>query len=158
VLPIPELLGPKEKGYAVDTSSFMQIHRDYTLDRAEMIWVGIIGLISTGRLKSVAIVLDELKRNDPSAFAQLQPHRRALVVPVTPLFQAAGTVSRECQPVARPRGLKDRADPWVIALAMVRDLTVVCDEGKAATKMPACCQHLGVKCINLAGLIAAEGL
>ncbi|WKZ28995.1 MAG: DUF4411 family protein [Patescibacteria group bacterium] len=51
------------------------------------------------------------------------------------------------------------ADPWVVALAKARNLTVITSElpgGKGAWKIPDICRELGVACFDITDLIRAE--
>src|SRR6266567_8153402 len=63
-------------------------------------------------------------------------------------------------------GIRDAADPWVIAEAKVRGLTVVTYEGRSfagvptkrwARSMPGICQHEGVLCVTLPEALTALG-
>jgi hypothetical protein len=54
---------------------------------------------------------------------------------------------------------KSPADPFVIALAEERSLTVITEEGRGGARkpqIPFVCESRGVKCINLLGLLEEE--
>lgn len=56
---------------------------------------------------------------------------------------------------------RNAADPWVVALAKVRSLTVVTTEGpisgESNPKIPLVCEAFGVKSMNLIDFSRAEG-
>jgi hypothetical protein len=56
---------------------------------------------------------------------------------------------------------RHRADAFVIALARVRNLTVVTEEGMSVPtrpRIPLVCEHFGVRCIATVQLIRELGL
>lgn len=63
-----------------------------------------------------------------------------------------------CKLVNTVKG-RGRADPFVIAFAKARGLTVVTEERPAPKKIkiPDVCGHLGVPCIDLLGLFRMQG-
>ena len=56
---------------------------------------------------------------------------------------------------------RNRADPFVVAVASLRGATVVTGEGSDGTadrpKIPFVCSQLGIPCIRLLDVIRAEG-
>jgi hypothetical protein len=56
---------------------------------------------------------------------------------------------------------RNRADPFVIAVARARGCTVVTGERNRGTperpRIPLVCAHFGLPCVDLLGLIRAEG-
>jgi len=104
--------------------------------------------------KTVRLVMDELKRNDPDAYARLAPLRRVMLVPDAELARAAGRITRQFPKMARPYSTREKADQWVVALAETIGLTVVTQEGNAPGKIPAACKVLEIDCIRLDEMLA----
>lgn len=53
---------------------------------------------------------------------------------------------------------KDRADPWLVALAWKYRYTVVTEESPTRSRtIPAACRQLNIPCINLDTLLVREG-
>jgi len=55
--------------------------------------------------------------------------------------------------------MRGHADPFVVALATERDLTVLCAERSKPSKprIPDVCRELGIDCIGLVELFRREG-
>ena len=76
-----------------------------------------------------------------------------------------GQVTGQFPAMQRARGTKERADAWVVGLAVYKkgnpeEWTVVADEttGKRANrKIPTACSAFGVKCMGLMGMCADRG-
>jgi len=149
-------------GYAIDTSSLMEVARCYSPSQASRVWDGIVGLIKNGRLKSSEFVMEELERNDAAAYQRLRQHRSCLVVSMTPVLAGeAGQIAYRFPKMSRPRNPRERGDTWVIAIAKVHTLIVVCNESTSdgkKQKMPWVCGQLGVQCEDLQWLVQTEQL
>lgn len=71
----------------------------------------------------------------------------------------AGVIAYSFPRLAKPRGAKTPADPFVVALAELDGYIVVASETlrkRPNGKIPGVCKVLGVECITLAQLMAAE--
>jgi hypothetical protein len=106
-------------GYAIDACSFIAISENYQVAEQEDIWLLLDGLAGTGRLKTVRLVLDEVKRNNADVYKRLSPWRRRLVVQDRELITAVGPIIRQFPRMSRPWSTHSKADPWLIALARV---------------------------------------
>jgi hypothetical protein len=129
-------------------------------------WEHFNKIVAEGRCGSVAEVERELERHaarqhlidwlaaNRSIFATPDTEEMRFVGEIfaVPHFQAL--VGGQQLTVGSPV-----ADPWVIARAKSLDGTVVTEEAMKpnAAKIPNVCQHFGVRCMNLEGMLAAEG-
>lgn len=146
-------LEPPLEGFSVDTSSFMSINENYEGEEREAVWQRLFELIQEGRIKVARLVMVELTRNDPDAARRLAPLRGLLVVSDRELATVAGRTARQFPKMSRPWPVREKADPWVVALGQVRSLTVVSREGGAPGKIPATCKALELDCIKLGELL-----
>lgn len=170
-------MGEALTGYVIDVSAIMDLdgeNRDakFTDDPVIQgrVWEGCAGLIASGRLVTAAVARREMKKNCPIAYCALRPFGRKFFIPdsaqtlaamTTALGVAAGRTRRRAA-LAR----MEPADPYLIALAMVRGLPLVTGErGRAerpphlqrVEKIPDWCAKVGVKAIHLEDLVRAEG-
>lgn len=135
----------------------MAIGENYDGPEREAVWQRVIELATGGRIKTVRLVMEELRRNDADAYGRLAPLRRILVVVDDELIGAAGRITRQFPRMARPWSPREKADQWVVALGEVRGMTVVNQEGKAPGKIPATCRALELDCIRLDQMLERAG-
>jgi hypothetical protein len=151
--------------YVLDTSALLDTWRfRMPIDIAPGVWENIDGLISGGRAIAPVDVLTELELKDDDLYQWAKRRKDGLFVDLDDEDMAAvkklvndprftGLVKN------RPR--RNRADPVVIAVALVRGYTVVTEEPDDGSpkkcRIPYVCHTLDVPCINFVGLIRAEG-
>jgi hypothetical protein len=142
--------------YVMDTSAWFNVNE---LADAATAWAIIQLLIAAQRLVMPPEVIDELKLDD-DLWPRLQPLEKQfrLVRSDETYFKRVGVISAAYPGMARIRSKKTRADPFVIALAELEDLTVVCDEStkKPSRKIPGVCEKRHVKCVSLTTMLADE--
>jgi hypothetical protein len=154
---VPPLLAIGEPPtYVIDTSAWFNVNE---LGDAATAWAIIQLLIATQRLVVPPEVIEELKLDD-DVWSRLQPLERQfrLVRSDEDYLKRVGLISATYPGLARIRSKKTRADPFVIALAELEELTVVCDESKKkpSRKIPGVCEIRRVKCISLTTMLADE--
>ena len=145
--------------YCIDTSSFVTAWNEtYRPGNFPSFWKRVEELIDSGRAVACEEVQRELSGKDDvaSAWANEQPK---LFVPLEEeQIAVAKQLAKEFPALAKERLGRSRADGFVIALAMVRGLTVVTAEnGRGAEKIPNICDAKKVSCVTLADLIETEG-
>ncbi|MHA1770211.1 MAG: DUF4411 family protein [Candidatus Thorarchaeota archaeon] len=147
--------------YSFDTSGFINpFRRYYVPDVFPQLWDMINRLIEDGTIvasKEVFIELgvkdDDLLHfvsNRPSLFIELDDIQQAIV----------GEIVNSYKKLVDPNSTKNNADPYVIALAEVFNLTVVSYErpgNQEHPKIPYVCQQRGVKHINFIEFLRDEG-
>lgn len=98
-------------------------------------------------------VLRELERKDDGIHKWIK-EREAMVVPIDAIVQEyVVEIMAKYSRLVDSKKNRSVGDPWVIALAQVRGLTVVTGEKSTGTllkpKIPDVCKDLGVPCIEI---------
>lgn len=146
--------------YSIDTSALLEAWaRHYPLDVFPTLWQQIENLISAGRLLAIDEVLRELERKSDDLHDWAKQRAGMFVSTDQAIMQRAGSVVNQFPSLADPQSQKGKADPFVIALAMERNLTVVTAEHSKPTRprIPDVCRQLQVPCVSLIELFRREG-
>lgn len=149
--------------YSVDTSALIDgLERYYRPANFPSLWERIDALIAQGRLFCTEEVLLEATARDlpTKAWCELRKERLVVVTDAAVAVETRALLGRYPTMTKALKG-RNRADPFVIAVAKMRGATVVTGEGQdgSATrpKIPWVCRQVGVPCIRLAELITQEG-
>lgn len=147
--------------YVLDTTSWLTIEGHPAQNQI----LNTLGrLILEGRIKGPRQVLEEMKKC-ATVLEWLNQHKDIVFdAKNTPDYLLlAGRVTHQFPAMAGARTKKNRADPWVVALAI--DLahsppaTVVVEETTAKRKnrkIPTACKHFDVPCMSLIEMLKAE--
>ena len=150
------------KCYSVDTSALIDgLERYYPASTFAGLWEAIDVLVTEGRFVVSAEVWEEVKKKDEVVKDWVEPRQDNLVVPTT------ATIAQEVQAILNrfPRmvmtgGRRNRADPFVVAVAKLQGATVITGEeldgNDRRPKIPFVCKELGVDCIRFTDLIVEE--
>lgn len=141
--------------FVLDTSAYLNgWHDHYPPETFPSVWSLIEEALDDGRIVGPREVCNELTRKDDVVAAWAKERATRFIDPIADVQREAGPIY---QAFPNP-GIRDGADPWVIAEARVKGLTVVTYEGRTfagvPTKnwhrsMPGICQHHSVPCITL---------
>lgn len=147
--------------YSVDTSALLDAWvRYYPPDVFGTLWGQLDDLVEKGRLFSIDEVRRELARKDDELHKWVSV-RPVMVVPLDERIQevAARIINRFPSLTNTSGVMSGSADPYVIALAQVRGLTVVTAEKPKPTRprIPDVCKALGVPCVTLLDVFRREG-
>jgi hypothetical protein len=150
--------------YSVDTSALLDgLERYYVEETFPGIWERVADLIRAGRFFISEEVYQEAKKKTGVVKAWCDRDTTGkLVVPTD------SAITREVQAILKdtPKMVmamkgRNRADPFVVAVARLRAATVVTGEGSDGTedrpKIPYVCGKLGLPCITFTDLIRVEG-
>lgn len=148
--------------YVFDTSSLIGAWvRTYPPDSFPVVWDRMDGLASTGRLLVPEEVFEELKAQDDELLAWVKARSSAIVIPTSrAVMLEARAVLSDHEGLTKAGTGRGKADPFVIALARLRDCPVVTQEqGGTATKprIPFVCKGRGIACMSTLDVIRAEG-
>jgi len=148
--------------YVFDTSSLVGAWvRSYPPDLFPGVWEHMEELAQAGQLIAPEDVLEELKAQDDDLLAWVKARAAAIVVPTTrALLLEARDVLADHQGLTKTGTGRGRADPFVIALASLRQCPVVTQEqgGTAAKpRIPFVCSARGVACMSILEVIRVEG-
>lgn len=115
--------------YSFDTSAILNCRRDlFRPSVFRTLWAQIEGAIAVGQIRAVDEVQRELARRDDDA-KQWAGNQVDLFCPLdTPIQEGARRILQLHPNLVRQGGLRSAADPFVIALAMVNNGTVVTEE------------------------------
>lgn len=143
--------------YSIDTSALLDAWvRWYPPDIFLGLWDKLDVLATTGILVASEEVENEFERKSDDVLEWIK-RRPAMIIPHDePIQHHARVILKDFQKMVDERSGKSMADPFVIALAKVCDLTVVTGE-KGGTprrpKIPSVCDHYGIRCIGITELI-----
>lgn len=150
--------------YSVDTSALIDgLERYYPPASFPALWDHMDELIGEGRLLASEEVWEEAQKRDEVVTQWMRPRRDGLLVPTD-----AGVTARVQEILDHPdhkrlvmqgRG-RNRADPFVIAVAELRDAMVVTGESPGSQrkpKIPTVCADRGVECVPFVDIIKREG-
>lgn len=147
--------------YSVDTSALMNAWRKYYPPEVfESLWHRIDGLIREGRMLAPDEVLRELKQKDDELYDWVRQRPEMLVPLNGAILDRAALIGNQHPSLIRTKGvMSGAADPYVIALAQERNLTVVTDEKSKPSKprIPDVCQALGIPWMPLVQVFRVEG-
>jgi len=141
--------------YVIDTSAWCNI--DQRSDAAD-VWSLIVELIGEGRIVVCATVLDEMQEED-FYMLRIFPHETALRAGDRndpDYLLHVGKVTYQHPAMSGAAGFRNKADPYVVALAELENYVVVSDEScrrRPHRKIPGVCQQRGIKHKTLAEFV-----
>ena len=147
--------------YCVDTSALLDAWvRYYPPDVFETLWKQLDSLVAKGRLVAIDEVRRELEKKDDELFKWVSARPAMIVTLDEELQTAALPIINRFPSLTNTKSLMSgAADPFVIALAQARALTVVTAEQSRPSKprIPDVCKALGVPFITLVEMFRREG-
>jgi hypothetical protein len=147
--------------YVFDTSGLIGAWRRwYPPDVFPGLWNEFDALIDAGRAIAPHEVYEELDVQDDELHKWVKARREEFIAPTdrSVMLQARAVLDRHPNLTKAGTG-RNRADPFVIALATLRGAAVVTGELGGTLnrpKIPFVCDDLGVGCIGLLELIRSE--
>lgn len=143
--------------FVLDTSAYINGQRDhYPLATFPSVWTTVGEGMADGRIVTPREVYREIKKKDDDVAEWADDRKDVFVDPSEEVQRAVGAIYASYPGIAR----RDAADPFVIAEAQIRGLTVVTYEGRSfsgipisATRwmksMPGVCKRINVPCRTL---------
>jgi hypothetical protein len=148
--------------YSLDTSGILDAWvRHYPPDVFPTIWSQMDVSARTGEIFVIEEVVRELEKKDDGIHKWIKL-RETVVVPIDSEVQE-NVVKIMAKYTRLVDSKKNRSvgDPWVIALAKARGLTVVTGEkatgNLAKPKIPDVCKDLGLPCIEMVDFFRKQG-
>jgi len=140
--------------FSLDTSGILDAWvRHYPPDVFPTVWSHLDASAANGDIFVIEEVLRELEKKDDGIHTWIKK-REAMVVPLDAEVQRY-LVQIMAKYVRLVDSKKNRSvgDPWVIALAQARGLTVVTGEKMTGNllkpKIPDVCKDLGISCVGI---------
>lgn len=149
--------------YSFDTSSILNGRRDLLPPGTfPTLWANIEEMIEAGGIRSIDLVLEELEKREGDEIHGWAKTHPDLFLPLTQDVQQAVRDVLAAHPRLIGIGSgRSGADPFVIALAIVHNGTVVSEESAsrnlAKPKIPDACDALDVPHLNLMGFVQERG-
>ena len=145
--------------YGIDTSGLIDGWDYYPPKVFPCLWDRIDGIVDSGILVASEEVFHELQRKQDE-LAECARQRKKMFIPVDEAIQAAVTdIMSTHGALVNIKTGGSAADPWVIAVAQVRGLTVVSGEIWRLPKLtiPSVCAAKGVPHLNFLNMIIELG-
>jgi hypothetical protein len=149
--------------FVFDTSAYINGWRDhYPPATFPSVWLLIEAALGDGRVISPRAVYVELGQKEDDVAQWAKQHTSGFVEPSEDVQRESGVIYND---FPNP-GIRDVADPWVIAEARARSLTVVTYEGRTFSgvptrrwdrQMPGICQHYDIPCLTLPDALGQLG-
>ncbi len=148
--------------YSVDTSALIDgLERYYPEDAFPALWQRVEELIGQGRFFVSEEVWEEVQAKDAVVKTWCQGRKDGLVVPTdVAVAQEVQRILVDHERLVMNMKGRNRADPFVVAVAVMKKAVVVTGETHGTAdrpKIPYVCQQLGIECIGFLDLIKLEG-
>ena len=158
--------------YCIDTSSVIHL-RYYSSTIHVSLWAKLAQLTRDGRLKTPREVERELEVGGDARHAWVRAQAGLVVEDTQELVDTSREVVDRFRALANPEASRPVADSFVVALALTLERrrasstipeprpVVVAQErrtvGGSGQKIPDACDLYGIECLDLDGMIIAEG-
>ena len=147
--------------YSVDTSAIIEGWvRDFPPDLAPHAWMKIEESIDGGVLVASEEVLIELEKKHDKVYEWACKRKHMFVPTDEKIQEAVRSILRDYNRLVDTRRNRSGADPFVIALAMVKRLSVVTAENPTGRperpKIPDVCDALGIQWLNMIALFREQ--
>lgn len=118
--------------------------------------------VSSGLIFSSKMVLEEVSKQDDDVFAWAKARDDMFHKLDQLTLNTAAEITRNFPKLINTSQEKDMADPFLIALAKVKDAVLVTQEtplrnSPKRMKIPDVCEAMSVQCINILGMVKALG-
>ena len=148
--------------YSFDTSGIVDLRRYYPRKAFPGAWENLEKLIVDGKILAVDVVLKELAKQDDELVKWVKQHTVMIQPLDAALLQSACEIMNKFPKLIEVKKTIPDTDPFVIALARVKQWTVVAGEKSPRStptprKIPDVCAEYGVKCITLLELFEEQG-
>lgn len=147
--------------YVFDTSAFIEAWvRSYPPDSFPQLWEKIDDLVNEGRLIAPEEVLEELRAQDDDLHAWVKERSTKVIQPTSRALMLEARTILSNHPLLTKSGTgRSGADPFVIALAVLRGCPLVTQErggSQSKPRIPYVCKAQGIACVTLLELIRVE--
>lgn len=142
----------------MDASVWIRIGRNHPPDRFPTLWKLLEEDVKAGRLRSPQEVLHELEQGEDDLAERLRIWKD-LFVPLSEELQAEVVrVNSRCPTLVDPESDRNKADPFVVALAKLMECVAVTNERQRASttapmKIPHACAVLGLRYLDWFGFL-----
>ncbi|MEE9378773.1 MAG: DUF4411 family protein [Candidatus Lokiarchaeia archaeon] len=154
---LPENLYPNTI-YSFDTNVFIETWRDYyPIDLFSSLWDFISNLITQNKIIATHLVKVELGEQRDELVEFVNQFQNLFVEPTLKEQKIVNEIINHPNFSYWANGQRNKADPFVVALAKAFDLVVVTYESHhSPKKIPAACREFNVECIYFIELLRRE--
>lgn len=142
----------KEPEYVLDTNVFINMQRYHPYDVFGSLWQKMAGIIDEGRVISCEEVLDELSIGNDYLLKWVKQRKSAFITSGPDIQLMVREILKKYPDLVTGSRKSNSADPFVIALAKLKNCTLVSDETRAGNgqpvKIPNVCEAYGVRVIK----------
>ncbi len=148
--------------YSVDTSAIIETWvRGFPPDVFPALWKNLENLINEGSLIASEEVLVELEKKHDEAYRWACKNSKMFTPIDLEIQKAVREILREHKKLIDERKNRSGADPFVIALAMIKKIPVITEENINNSlnrpKIPDICQVYGIKWLNMLQFCREQG-
>lgn len=147
--------------YSIDSSGVLDLFRYYPPDVFPTIWAQLDGASRSGNIFAIDEVYRELEKKDDAAFQWLKARLGMIVAIDTQIQESVTKILAAHGRLVDTRRNRSSGDPFVIALAQARSMSVVTGERAsgviAKPNIPDVCAVLRIPCINVLTMFRNEG-
>ena len=147
--------------YSIDSSGVLDLFRYYPPDVFPSIWAQMDAAAANGIVLAIDEVFRELEKKDDVAFQWLKAHRQIVVDIDTEIQKRVSAILKLHPRLVDTRKNRSSGDPFVVALAQARGLSVVTGEKlsgvQAKPNIPDVCAALDVPWMNVLSMFRQEG-
>ncbi len=147
--------------YSVDTSAIIEGWiRDFPPDVAPHAWMQIEESIDDGVLVASEEVLIELEKKHDTVYEWACKRKHMFIPTDEKIQEVVRSILRDYSTLVDTRRNRSGADPFVIALALVKRLSVVTEENLSDSigkpRIPNVCEALGIRWLNMVELFREQ--
>ncbi len=154
--------------YVIDTSSLINLRRQYPEDIFPGVWKAMAKLVKDGRLMTCMEVKAEIERgSDEDLLKWLKQHRGIYRGLDADQVAAAQEVLRDRSGLVDVNKETADADAFLVGMALAsnrmhnhallpQEFVVVTEEAKKHKHIPDTCKHYGIRCMPLHDMFRAE--
>ena len=147
--------------YSIDTSAILHgWHRAYPPAKFRSLWERLTELIQEKQLVATEEVLVELEKKDDEVYKWAREHNEMFIPIDEEIQNVVQDILKNYRKLLDTRKSRSGADPFVIALARIKNCTVVTNEPKTGNpsrpNIPDVCEPLDIRCIDLLQLIMEQ--
>jgi len=146
--------------YVLDTNVFINMQRHHPLDVFGSLWGKMAAIIDAGIAISSDEVYDELSIGDDALVQWAKERNGAFIASGADVQNMVRDILKNYPALVTGTRKANGADPFVISLAKLRDLTLVSDETRAGSdqpvKIPNVCSAYGVRVIKFVDFLREE--
>ena len=147
--------------YSIDSSGILDLFRYYPPDVFPTIWTQLDAAANAANIFVIDEVYRELEKKDDVAFQWLKARLAMIIAIDTEIQQRVTAILGKHPRLIDTRRNRSAGDPFVIALAQTRGLSVVTGERASGVitkpNIPDVCAALRIPCMNVLTMFRNEG-